>query len=317
MELERPKIVVLGGAVMDLVFPIREMPNWKQAVQAKSFWMFPGGKGLNQAIAAARLGSETSLISAVGFDDFGERISDYLQMHRVNHDHVQVIKNEYTDVTGLFINEDGEAAFVGWKGISDTEITKEQLENATEAIKEADALLITFEVPIRIIKQAIKIARDNNTFIILNPAPPLDRLDAPPYDLLSHIDVIIPNAWEANQFLRTNSEVSQLAVSLHEMGAPVACVTNAEYGCTIATKGKVREYPTFSVGLPVDTTGGSDAFCAAFAVCSIKGFELDDAIVVANAAAALAITKRGGSPSMPTADELNQFLKQHKLNIQI
>lgn len=317
MASNKPRFVVLGGAVMDLVFPIRELPNWKQAVQAKSFQMYPGGKGLNQAVALARLGSDVSLISAVGFDDFGQQISDYLQMERVNHDHVQVIKNGYTDVTNVFVNEDGEAAYVGWKGILDTEITVEQIKNAEEIIKQASVLLITFEVPIRIIKQAMEVAKTRNTFIVLNPSPPLDRLDNPPYELLDYIDALIPNKWEANQFLRTTSEGAQLAHNLHEMGATIACVTNDIYGCSMATKGKVKNYPSFSVGQPVDITGITDAFCAAFAFCIARDIELEDAITVANAAASFAVTKRGGSPSMPTTNELNRFMEQHKITLRI
>jgi ribokinase len=302
---------------MDLVFPVRELPSWKQAVQAKSFKMYPGGKGLNQAVALARLGSEVSLISAVGFDDFGEQISDFLQLERVNHNHVQVVKEGYTDVTSVFVNEVGDVAYVGWKGISDTEISKEQIKNAEETIRQADALLITFEVPIRIIKQAMEIAKVNNTLIILNPSPPLDQLDAPPYELLNYVYALIPNEWEANQFLRTNSESDQLAYNLHEMGATISCVTNGKYGCSVAIKGKVKNYPSFSVGQPVDTTGGTDAFCATFTVCTLAGFEIDDAFTIANAAAAFAVTKRGGSPSMPTIDELNRFLEQHKVALRL
>lgn len=295
MGSAKPSIVVLGGAVMDLVFPIRELPTWKQAIQAKSFRMFPGGKGLNQAIAAARLGSNVSLISAIGFDDFGEQISDYLQMHRVNHDHVRVVKDSYTDVTGNFVNEDGEVAFVGWKGISETEITIEQIKKAEETIQKADALMITFEVPIKIIKQSVEIANANNVIIVLNPAPPLDRLDTPPYDLFDLAYAVIPNEWEANELLRTNSEATQLASSLHKMGVEVACVTSSNRGCSVATRGQVKEYPTYSVGRkPVDTTGGSDAFCAAFTVSIVRGFDLEDAIAIANAAASLAVFKRGG-----------------------
>jgi len=272
MAVDKSKIVVLGGTVMDLVFPVRDLPNWKQAVQAKSFKMYPGGKGLNQAVALARLGSDVSLISAVGFDDFGEQISDFLQMERVNHDHLQVVKDGYTDVTSVFVNEDGEVAYVGWKGISDTEITKEQIKNAEEIIKRADALLITFEVPVRIIKQAMEIAKTKKTLIVLNPSPPLDRLDTPPYELLNYVDALIPNEWEANQFLRTNSESDQLAHNLHEMGATISCVTSGKYGCSVATKGKVKSYPSFSIGQPVDKTGGTDAFCAAFTVCTLSNY---------------------------------------------
>jgi len=314
-DLSRIKVVVIGGSVMDLVFPIRELPNWKQAVQAHAFRLYPGGKGLNQSIAAARLGATVSIISAVGDDDFGGQIIDYFELHRVSHQYVQVVKSSFTDVTSVFVNEHGEPAFVGWKGISSSQITPEQLQRASPLIRDADILLITFEVSLDVVEEAISIANNEKTFIVVDPAPPLDLLDPPPYSLLINIDSLVPNFWEAGQLLRRESTAVELAMQLHTLGAKIVCVTNADKGCVVATKGKVTEHPSLFLGKPVDITGDTDAFCTAFAISIVSGKEMDDAVKIASAASALAVTKRGGAPSMPTLQEVNRFLTQVGLNI--
>lgn len=313
-----PRIVVLGGAVMDLVFPVRELPQWHQAVQAHSFRMYPGGKGLNQAIAAARLGAEVSLISAVGNDEFGERILEYLEMHRVLCDFIEVVERDYTDVTGILVSGLGDVAFVGWKGMTMRQVSKEEIRKAEMRIREADAILITFEVSLDTVQEAVSIASAKETLIVLNPAPPLDPLEPPPYTLMPDIDILVPNRWEATQLLRLgDTEAKELARLLHEMGAKIACVTDSENGCALATSERVDEYPSFVVGKPVDTTGGSDAFCAAVAIALVKGLDLESAITIANAAAALAVVKRGGAPSMPTVEEINRLLRQRGLALQL
>jgi len=302
---------------MDLVFAVRQLPEWKQAVQAHSFRMYPGGKGLNQSIAAARLGAEVSLVSAVADDEFGERILQYLEMHRISREFIKVVKGSHTDVTGVFVNDQGEVAFIGWKGMTMSQVDKDQVRRAETRIKEADAILITFEVSLDTIEEAIDVAY-TETLVVLNPAPPLDPLEPPPYALMSRIDVIVPNKWEATRLLRVGDEdTKELARLLHQMEAKIACVTNSEFGCAVATSAGIAEHPSLLVGKPLDTTGGSDAFCAALAIALAEGMELEDAITLANAAAALAVTKRGGSPSMPKAEEVNRLLRQRGLAVQL
>src|SRR5262249_25688399 len=110
-----PRIVVLGGAVIDLVFYAHALPEWGQAIQSSSFRRYCGGKGLNQAIAASKLGVDVSLISAIGNDEFGQTIIETLDMYRIDRTYVKAVEGRYTDVTGVIVNDQGEAAFIGWK----------------------------------------------------------------------------------------------------------------------------------------------------------------------------------------------------------
>ena len=313
-----PRVVVLGGAVMDLVFPVRDLPRWGQSVQAHSFDMYPGGKGLNQAVAAARLGAKVSLITAIGSDEFGVRILKYLEAHRISLDFVEVARNDGTDVTCVMVGDTGHAAFVGWKGTTVKQVGKAEVRRAQARIEAADAVLITFEVSLAAVQEAVAIASKKGALVVLDPAPPLDPLDPPPYSLLPNVDLIVPTRWEATQLLRVeDGEPTALARLLRDAGARGACVTVPEYGCALATRDSTAQYPSLLIGKPVDTTGGTDAFCAASAVALTKGFDLERAVTMGNAAAAIAVMRRGGSPSMPTTEELNLLLRQRRVSIQL
>jgi ribokinase len=314
---QKPNIVVLGGAVMDLHFTVRELPQWKQAVQAHSFHMHPGGKGLNQAVAAARLGAAVCFISSVGEDSFGLNIKQYLEMNRISTEFLRVIKGIETAVTAVIVNEHGEPAFIGSQGMTHNQIQKDQISLAESRIKHSNVMLATFEVSLDVIELAISIAKDNNTHVVLNPAPPLDSLDQPPYGIFPKIDYLVPNMWEATRLLRMPvNDPKELAMALGEMGVKYACITTSEHGCVVAYGGKVLEFKSFFRGQPFDTTGASDAFCAALAIAMcVKEMNLEDAVTLAIAAASISITKRGGAASMPTVEEVNQLLHKRGLSL--
>jgi ribokinase len=257
------------------------------------------------------------LISAVGDDDFGERILDYLELHRVSQRFIKICAGEYTDVTTILVNEQGEPAFVGWKGMITNRVDQTQVKGADIIIKEADIIFITFEVSIGVIEEAISIAKAGNTLVILNPAPPLDPLDPPPYNILSEVSMLIPNQWEAEKLLRVDRQSpEELAILLSQLNGKMTCITTAESGCVVVSDNQVKKYPTFFVGRPVDTTGGSDAFCVMLAIALVVyQLELDDAITLANAAAAIAIGRRGGSPSLPILREVIHLIKRRGINI--
>lgn len=308
----KAKVVVLGGAVIDLTFTVRNLPEWTQAVQASSFRMYAGGKGLNQAVAASRLGVEVCLISAVGKDEFGERIIETLDMHGISRDFVRIVDGRHTDVTNVFVNDQGDAAFVGWKNMTASNVDHSLVKSAEKQIAEADALLMTLEISLDAAEEAIGIAKEKGVCVFLNPAPPPDeRL---PINLLQKVDVLTPNSWEAIKLLGLQEgEPKALARLLHQMGVRVVCVTTAENGCVAATNGNVTEHPPFVVGKPVDSTGASDAFCASLAVALVRDkMELKNAIFRANVAGAIATGKRGSSPSMPTSEEIEYFLRHWK-----
>lgn len=299
---------------MDFIFRVRELPSWKQAVQANEFYMFPGGKGLNQAVAAARLGAEVSMISAIGEDTFGEDIRTLLEREGVAHDRVLQVQDARTPVTCVFVNFEGEAAFIGWLNQQKIPLEKSHVSNVEETIEAADALLITLEASLVAVAEAVRIAKKYGKLVILNPAPPLELPQRLSHMLLQDVDWLVPNTWEASRILGEESEDSkaaELADRLSQHGPKKVCVTTSELGCVVAQGGKLKEYPAFPSS-PVDTTGGSDAFCAALAIALASITNEEKAVTRANAAGAIAVGSIGGSPSMPTAKGVDRFLQSRK-----
>lgn len=163
----KAKIVVLGGTVIDLTFTIHKLPDWKQAVQASSFRMYAGGKGLNQAVALSKLGVETCLISAIGKDEFGDRLIETLDMHGISRDFVKIVEGIHTDVTNVLVNDQGDVAFVGWKNMTASTVDRSLVKSAEKQIAEANALLITLEISLDAVEEAIGIAKERGIRVFL------------------------------------------------------------------------------------------------------------------------------------------------------
>ncbi len=315
-EVPRPRIVVLGGVVMDLVFKVPTLPEWRHAVQAHSFNIRPGGKGLNQAVACSKLGAEVSIISAIGRDEygFGRRISSLLEEQHIDDRFVVEVQEEPTAVTNVLVNYAAEAAFVGWKGVTRTRVDANLVKRAAKLIQESNAILITLEVSLGAVEEAIAIAKSDNDrhpIVVLNPAPPLEVPDSLPNASLLGVDVLVPNQWEAAELVSDGTNVANpgsLAVALHGMGVGIVCVTTSKGGCVVADDNRgVTLYPPFRCN-PRDMTGGSDAFCATLGVELGMGRKLEEAISRAGAAEAISIEKLSPYPSMPSKEELDRFL---------
>lgn len=305
------KIVVLGGAVMDFFFVVDSLPPWGESVQTPTFLALPGGKGLNQAIAAAKMGAEVTLVSAIGNDEFGRHVQETLHDHHVSDEFVEVSPEGGTAVTAVFVNHRAEHSFIGWKSVISSKVGAGLVKRAKDRIKEAEAILITLEVSLEAVAEAISIASKNKVKIFLHPAPPLEPLEVFPHNLLQDVYAITPNSWEARQLLRSETDdLKDLALSLHKMGAEVTCITTPELSCVVATNGQVKEYPSLAFAQPVDRTGGSDAFCATLALSVLEEIRLDEAIKRACMAGVLAFRVLGGSIAMPDRKEIDRFLQK-------
>jgi ribokinase len=303
------KIVVLGAAVIDHVYTVNKLPDWGEGVHADSFTSLPGGKGLNQAIAAGRLGADVNLVSTVGADYNGHIIIDALEQDNIAHDTVRQIPETLTSIVNVFVNPQSETAFLGWKGAGQIDVYEAILGQAEELIRAADAILLTFEVPYNALERAVKIAGEGKTLVVLNPSPPIEMPRPGFFRLLRDIHLLVPNLTEAENLLQLKAGPKTLASALHEKGAQAVIVTLAEQGCVVAADGEIWEQPSFNVEV-VDTTGASDAFCAALAVAVAEGRPLEYAVRRASAAGALAVSQAGASPSMPNIKALEDFLQQ-------
>lgn len=310
------RVMILGGLVMDLIWEVPDWPVKRKAVQATRFRMQPGGKGLNQAIAAARLGAQVSIISAVGLDHLGDLLLSELEHAGVDYQFVDRDKAAGTDATGVIV-EKGDPGFIGGK-IAGQTVGSKLIHKAENYIKQADVLIATCEIKVETIFTAFQIAKRNKVITILNPAPP-ERLST---ELLELTDYIVPNEWEASVVAGLDDEggflpMERIAQKLRKSKARNIIITTGDVGAmAYLLDDSIKKFQAFEVE-PVDTTGASDAFCAGLAVSLAEGKSVEKAITIASASGALACLKFGASTSMPEKNALNSFLKRHQQDIAI
>jgi ribokinase len=311
--MPQPKIVVIGGVVMDLIFEVPSWPILGESVQG-SLLHQPGGKGLNEAVACARLDAHVSLLSATGEDSYGQRLSEILQ-----HEHVQpwiitVHRQDdvSTDVTAVIL-KDGQPGFIGCRRATNA-LTPDFIHEKKAVIEAADVVLTTFDVSKTAVQKAIELAKAAHKKIIIHASPPIDL----PVSLVNHVDYLVLNSWEAHKWLEltghnftqqmTDEEIGEF---LLRQGASNVIITTGSAGCVVVTTGRVHHYRPFRAKI-IDVTGASDAFCAglALALATRKGFL--DRIRFASASAALACEKLGAYNSMPKLNEVISFLEDRE-----
>ena len=305
------KIVVVGSLNMDLVIQVPEIPKPGETMLGYNFGSFPGGKGANQAVAAARLGAAVTMIGQVGDDPYGEILVGNLASEGVNTEHISIDGNSATGVAMIAVDEQGQNSIVVASG-ANFSLTAEQIQSAWEKIGEIDILVMPLETPLETIFQAAKLARVQNVRVVLNPAP-ARSLDP---DLLSMIDILIPNEHEVLQIAgyidNGDLTVEESARILINQGVNTVVITLGENGVMIVDeKLGVTTIPAFKVDV-LDTTAAGDSFVAALAVGLVEGKSLIDACSFANAAGAITVTRMGAQPSLPTRREITEFLERQK-----
>lgn len=310
-----PKIVVLGGLVMDLIFDVPDWPQIRRAVQASTFVMQPGGKGLNQSVGASRLGAQVSVICNVGQDHLGDLLLSSLEEEGIDYQHVSRPTEFDTDVTAVIIQH-GDPGFIGAK-MATQSVLPANVRAAETLIKNADVLMATGEIRVDAVRTAFRIAKEHKVTTILNPAPP-ERLGQ---SILSLTDYLVPNLWEASELVGETRggviAVESIVAKLRLARARNVIITNGESGCWAFLENRTVElfnpFPT----TVVDTTGASDAFCAALAVSLGQGLSPSEAITVASAAGALACSAFGASSSMPRKDQVNSLMRKEGIELKL
>jgi ribokinase len=304
----RPKIVVIGCLHTDFTVKVKTIPRIGESVLGKSFKRSPGGKGANQAVAAARLGADVVLIGRVGADVFGKELIKNLRENGIDTKYIIEDSETYTGFALIMVDEDGDNILAVASG-ADMRIRKEDIDRAEEIIKLSDILLIQLETPLQIVEYAINIAFNKGVKVLLNPAP-AQKLSK---DLLKKVYVLIPNEKEAE--LLSNVKIKDLnsskisAKKLLENGTKNIVITLGKNGSIIATKEETVHINGLNVNA-IDTTGAGDAFCGALAVALSSGKELKEAVIYANYAGALATTKIGAQEALPTKEELENFKRE-------
>jgi ribokinase len=270
------RFVVVGAYVADCLVSAPRLPQWGEVYQARSIRTSPGGKGLNQAVALARLGAHVCAVGAVGDDGLGRDIVSALAREGIETGFFVTREKAATSVCICFAGDNGQTSFV-WHIGEDVAVTPDMVRGAEPAVRQADAVLITFEAPVSAIREAITLAHRCDARVFVNPAPALADPAAVAALPWRDVDVLVPNEAEARAILdglgvsRQPVETGDLADALAcELGVPLVVVTLGESGCAVHSHGVTRRYPAQQTA-PTDTTGASDAFTAALAASLVQG----------------------------------------------
>lgn len=307
-------VVVIGSINMDLVCRTRTMPCAGETVLGSDFVTLPGGKGANQAVAAAKLGADVHMIGRVGSDDFGERLLNGLRQHKVNTDQVTITEGVSSGVAMILVDKAGENSIVVSPG-ANHRLTPADVDRARELIQRASVVVMQLEIPLATVRHAIGLCQAMGVFTILDPAP------APPKGLpraLFGVDVLTPNQTEAQALLDQNgamrlrkrkpADAKQIASDLLSRGARnVVLKLGAKGAVIVGRELGFRTVKPFKAKV-VDTTAAGDAFVGALAAARARGFDLPQATREANAAGSLACRTFGAQPSLPTREALDALV---------
>lgn len=305
----KPKIVVVGSANTDFVVHLPHLPAKGETALGDQFHVVRGGKGANQAVAAARLGGEVTFVARLGNDDFGREALSAYQTEGLHTDYVVLDKELPSGVALIMVSQAGDNLIAVAPG-ANGRLSPQDVLAAESAIAEADCLLLQLETPLETVRTAAELAHRHQVRVILNPAP-AQRLAT---DLLKLVDVLTPNEREA-AFLVGSGDDSLKRLENHDflsdlssrVNVPTLIVTLGSKGAWFRSQGQEVRVPAFPV-VPLDTTAAGDAFNGALAVALARGENLFQAIAWANAAGAISTTRAGAQPSLPRAAELEQFI---------
>ncbi len=293
------KIVVVGSFNADLVAYLERMPRPGETVHGDRFATSAGGKGSNQAVAAARLGAEVTFIGRVGKDVFANLAYEIWDAEGINRDFVSTDADYATGVAPILVDSSGENMIVVVLG-ANSRLTAADIDAARERIAAADVLVTQLEINLDMAQYALETAKQLGVVTILNPAPAA----AIPQSLIDLADYLTPNETELETLAGLAGDFAAAARSLLTRDGQTAVVTLGAQGAQIVSGAASAIVPTYAVDV-VDTTGAGDAFNAGLAVALAEGKALEEAVRFANAAAALSVTKPGAAPSAPCRAEVD------------
>ncbi len=298
------RILVVGSSNTDMVVRTPRIPAPGDTVLGGDLLVTPGGKGANQAVAAARLGAEVTFLARIGADMFGDLAVKNITESGVSGEFILRDSGAPSGVALISVDAHGQNAIVVAPG-SNARLTWDDVERARPAFEQANAVVLQLEIPLNTVRRAIDLAKELGKKVILNPAP------APvlPEGYLNGIDVLTPNLQEAKDLLGNDkmTDAVQAARALLATGIHAAVVTLGSSGAVAASGDYLDLIPPRKVRV-VDTTAAGDCFTAALAVMLAEGRSLPDAARFANAAASISVTRAGAQASMPARQEVEQVL---------
>jgi ribokinase len=303
--MNREGILVIGSANMDLVVSTERFPNPGETIFGKKFNMFPGGKGANQAVCCAMLGSKTLFIAKMGNDDFCKRISKNLEHAGVGLQYLLIDDEGSTGTALITVDKTGENKIIVIPG-SNMKLSPFDIDQKKNLFSEVKIAIAQLEIPTDTVIKAATLAKENEATFILNPAPAQEL----PEKLFSLVDYLTPNETELEILsgitINNETSIEKAARILLNKGVKNVIVTIGVKGAFLINNERKEIFPTNKVKV-VDTTGAGDAFNGALAFALSNGEEVDKAIHFANLVASHCITKMGAQSSMPKLEEINIY----------
>jgi ribokinase len=295
-------MVVVGSANTDLVVRVPRLPRPGETVTGGQFQIAAGGKGANQAVAAARAGAWVTFIGDIGKDDFGNATLNGLRREGINTRYVVRSNSSPSGVALIMVDARGENLIGVARGSND-ELLPRHVEAALPAIREARLLVVQLEIPLKTVRRAIELANRHGVPVLLNPAP----VQPVPESLLRQATFLTPNEHElaalTGRTTKRKSAVESAAGKLRECGVEQVLVTCGARGVCWRSAGGIRWFPAPRVRA-VDTVGAGDCFSGVFAAAIAEGKSVEEAIHFAAAAAAISVTRYGAQSSMPARREI-------------
>ncbi|GAA1567294.1 PfkB family carbohydrate kinase [Kribbella sancticallisti] len=316
------RVIVVGGAVMDATFRTKTLPQSETSSEAYGFDLSPGGKGVSQAVAAARLGLEVALVAAVADDRFGQEIVHYLRDEGVNTSHLKMVRQARTPFTGVIEMELGDSIAVNWRNQMEVRLDVRDLEHLSQELTECDAVLVTFEIPRETVQRTLELvhaAERNRPLVIVTPGQPYPDDDISRHSL-SQIDYMVAHAWELGRYSppgQDRFDPDPVARHLLAYGVETLCIPG-NGGCTIYSD---TDLQTFSVpsfpSIYKESSAARDAFCAALAAQLIDNDRIfsEEQALWATAAMACATADFPLSNSMPDRRRVEALLSRSRFTV--
>jgi ribokinase len=299
------KIVVVGSSNTDMILKLSRIPRPGETVLGGEFVTAAGGKGANQAVAAARAGGSVTFVARVGRDMFGERAVAGFVENGINVEHVQH-DTAPSGVALIFVGDDGENS-IGVASGANGNLSPADVRQADKAFAAADIVVMQLETPLDTVQAAADVAAANGSIVILNPAP----AQALPNKLLEKISILTPNETEAELLtgvvVTDEASCNEAADILLEKGVETVVITLGARGAFVASADLRQLVPGFKIE-PIDTTAAGDTFNGALAVAMADGLPIADAVRFANAAGAISVTRMGAQPSVPSREEIDRLV---------
>ncbi|MEM7771331.1 MAG: ribokinase [Cyanobacteria bacterium P01_A01_bin.37] len=297
-------VVVFGSINMDLVVRTLRLPSVGETIIGKEFEMLPGGKGANQAVAVARLGTSVAMIGRVGDDVFGSQLVNHLQAAGVMCDRISTAPGESSGVATIEVDAQGNNHIIVIPGANNL-VDAEELAHLNACLAEAHIVLLQLEIPLSMVIAAATIAFEQGLTVILDPAPVHPEL---PDELLRHVSILTPNQVEASQLagfpVETLADAHRAAELIQKKGPETVIVTLGDQGSLCVTSQGVIHMPCMPVEV-VDTVAAGDAFNGGLATALVEGKSLRNSLRWATAVAAVAVSRKGAQSAMPKRSELH------------